>query len=98
MLFHINLNVTTDHDDDRKYQWSAFLPGTSFRVYATTKKSAEKRLKKAFKMGLNALHDAGGAEGVKMYLERHSIPYLAKDENLVTVETGRGRQLVHAAE
>ena len=58
----------------------------------------KKRLKKAFKMGLNALHDAGGAEGVKMYLERHSIPYLAKDENLVTVETGRGRQLVHAAE
>ncbi len=95
MLFHVSPKIVIEHDSGRKYEWMASVPGTSFRVYATTEKSAEKRLVRAIKLGLNALHTAGGPEGVKMYLDQHSIPYLTEG-NLVTVRIGRGKELERA--
>ncbi len=97
MTFHIKLKVTTEHDSDRKYEWMAFVSGTSFRVYATTEESAKRRLAKAVRLGMNALYTAGGAEGVKEYLERHGIQYLAKDDSLMTFRP-RDRELEHDEE
>ncbi len=97
MLFHIDLKSLFRFDSDGDGGWVAFVPGTSIRVYADTEEAVNERLVKAVRLGLNALYSSGGVTSVKAYLDKHSIPYLVSDDDLVTVTPVDDKALLHAS-